>query len=169
MFCCSRWCLISVCVSVIILFLCVFLHVRVGIIAHIDMHDSHAYLHYCAHTYTCKCTLVQVHGCTHVCVCARTRTHTHTHTHTHKHMRTHARTHTHSHTHTHTQQGCQFSIIFLFFHYFWPDPFSADLFPVFRFFPQLFHLSKTYVNILHFLLFHLSLSELSVSFCVHFL
>ena len=37
----------------------------------------------------------------------------------------------------------------------WPDPFSVDPFPVFRF--------------LYFLLFHLSLSELSVSFCVHFL
>ena len=53
------------------------------------------------------------------------------------------------------------------FRYFWPDPFSADPFPIF--FPQLFCLSKVYVNILYFLLFHLSLSELSVSFCVHFL
>ena len=41
-------------------------------------------------------------------------------------------------------QGCRFSVIFRFFRYFWPDP-------------------------LYFLLFHLSLSELSVSFCVHFL
>ena len=38
-----------------------------------------------------------------------------------------------------------------------------------RFFPQLFCLFKVYVNILYFLLFHLSLSELSVSFCVPFL
>ena len=55
-------------------------------------------------------------------------------------------------------QGCRFSVIF---HYFWPDPFSANPFLVFHIF--------LYVNILFFLLFHLSLSELSVSFCVHFL
>ena len=50
------------------------------------------------------------------------------------------------------------------FRYFWPDPFSADPFPVFS--PQLFRLD---VDVLYFLLFHLSLVELSVSFCVHFL
>ena len=49
-------------------------------------------------------------------------------------------------------QGCRFSV---FFRYFCPDLFSADPLPVFHF--------------LYFLLFHLSLSELSVSFCVHFL
>ena len=59
-------------------------------------------------------------------------------------------------------QGCRFSVIFHFFRYFWPNPFSANPFPVFwGFFPQLFRL---YVNILYFLLFLLSLSELSVSF-----
>ena len=68
-------------------------------------------------------------------------------------------------------QGCRFSIIFPFFHYFWPDPFSADPFPVFRFFVNnnILFVNYLYVNILYFLLFHLSLSELSVSFCVHFL
>ena len=66
-------------------------------------------------------------------------------------------------------RDADFSLYSVFFRYFWLDPFSADPFPVFRFFPQLLRLSKVYVNILYFLLFHLSLSELSVSFCVHFL
>ena len=66
-------------------------------------------------------------------------------------------------------RDADFPLFSVFFRYSWPDPFSADPFPIFRFFPQLFHLSKVYVNILYFLLFHLSLSELSVSFCVHFL
>ena len=64
-------------------------------------------------------------------------------------------------------RDADFPLFSIFFCYFWPDPFSANPFSVF--FPQLFRLSKVYVNILYFLLFHLSLSELSVSFCVHFL
>ena len=49
-------------------------------------------------------------------------------------------------------QGCRFSIIFRFFPLFLAR--------------SVLHL---YVNILYFLLFHLSLSELSISFFVHFL
>ena len=36
--------------------------------------------------------------------------------------------------------------IFLYFRYFWPDPFSADPFPVFRFFLQPFRLSKVKID-----------------------
>ena len=49
-------------------------------------------------------------------------------------------------------QGCRFSVIFCFFLLFLAQSET--------------HL---YVNILYFLLFHLSVSEFSVSFCVHFL
>ena len=56
-------------------------------------------------------------------------------------------------------EGCRFSVIFLFFPLFLAR--SVLRRSVSRFFPQLFRL---YVNILYFLLFHLSLSELSVSF-----
>ena len=49
----------------------------------------------------------------------------------------------------------------------WLDPGM----PIFRYFPffPLFFARNLYVNIVYFLLFHHILSELSVSFCVHFL
>ena len=55
---------------------------------------------------------------------------------------------------------------FPFFLLFLAQSVLRQSFSRFPFFPQLF---CWYVNILYFLLFHLSLSELSVSFCVHFL
>ena len=51
------------------------------------------------------------------------------------------------------------------------DQASFSGMPIFLYFPffPLFLARNLYVNVLYFLLFHLSLSELSVSFCVHFL
>ena len=156
----------------LLFFFCVCFCMCVWAVLHTMTCMTHMHTCIIAHTLTLVNAHLYKYTDAHMFECVRA----HTHTHTHKHMRTHARTHahthihTHIHTHTHTQRtGMPIFRYFPFFLLFFARSVLPICFPSSVFFPQLFHLSKAYVNILHSLLFHLSLSELSVSFCVHFL